>query len=194
MFVLYVSNMILKILHIILIFTITNFAVVKAQTASSKINPDSLNTSFLEALIKTKIDSVRFVNNKQALSDNDTLKKAATDQVNYVKKKKQLTHFQNKDKKKYDIGDRVAYYGFKNTYVGENLAYTYIFTKINNRKGGTYINTTYKDLADDIVKLWVKSKGHFKNMIDYKYIKTAVAVSYDKKTKIVYAGQVFSSD
>ncbi|MFH0866018.1 MAG: CAP domain-containing protein [Bacteroidota bacterium] len=186
--------MISKPSYIISIFIICNCAIIQAQTANLKINPDSLNTCFLESLIKIKIDSVRLSNNKKTLAYNDTLKKAAVDQINYVKKKKQLTHFQNDVKEKYDISDRVTYYGLQNTYVGENLAYTYIIMKINNKKDGTYTNTTYKDLSDDIVKLWVKSKGHFKNILDEEFTKTAVAVSYDKKTKIVYAGQVFSSE
>lgn len=165
-----------------------------AQTPSTKINPDSLNTSYLASLIKTKIDSVRLVNKKLVLTDNDTLKNAIIDQVSYIKKKKQLTHYQSGNKNKVDVSARVEYYGIKNTYVGENIAYTYIFTKINNKKGGTYINSTYKDVADDIVNLWVKSKGHFKNLTDGEFTKTGVAVCYDAKTKIIYAGQVFSSD
>lgn len=98
------STMISRISHIILILYIFTSAVIHAQTATSKINPDSLNSGFLESLIKTKIDSVRLINNKLALADNDTLKKAAADQIYYVKKKKQLTHFQNEDKKNITLG------------------------------------------------------------------------------------------
>jgi uncharacterized protein YkwD len=185
--------MISKISHIIFLIGICCSNILLAQTAGTKINPDSLNFDFLESLIKTKIDSVRLVNNKKALADNDTLKKAASDQINYVKAKKQLTHLQSENPEKKFISDRLKYYGIVNTYTGENLVMTYIFTKISNRKGGTYINITYKDLADDIINLWVKSKGHFKNIINEEYTMTAVAVSYDKSTKTIYAAQVFSS-
>jgi uncharacterized protein YkwD len=164
-----------------------------AQNAASVINSDSMNTVLVETLIKQKIDSVRKVFKLKSLTNSDTLKKAADDQVQYVKKKKQLTHYQTENSKKKTISDRLAYYGLSNTYAGENVAYTYIFTKINNHKGGTYINTTYENLANDFVTLWVKSKGHFENLTDEEFELTAVAVSYDKKTKIVYALQNFSS-
>jgi uncharacterized protein YkwD len=186
--------MTIKTFNIIFFLIILCLSDVKGQRASAKINPDSINNNFLESLIKKRIDSVRLVNKRDTLEENDTLKKAIIDQVNYVCKNKQLTHFQTGNEEKNSVSDRVSYFGMKFTYVGENLVCTYLFTKISNRKGGIYMNTTYNEAANDIVNLWVKSKGHFKNVIDEEYTKTAVAVHYDAKTKTIYAGQVFSSN
>lgn len=183
-----------KIVYTTIVIILASAGITNSQSAGSTINPDSLNATFLEALIKLKIDSVRLIYKKKALIENDTLKNAATDQVNYIKEKKVLTHFQAGNSSKYSVSNRVEYYGLKNKYVGENIAYTYILTKIRDKKSGIYTNSTYQELADDIVGLWVKSKGHLKNIISDNFTETAVAVSYDKKYKLVYAGQTFSSD
>lgn len=179
--------------HIILFLLLYHSSFVTAQTENSKIKTDSLNVSFLEALIKTRIDSVRKVNKVQPLVSNDTLDKAANDQATYMMKKKNLTHLQDNANKK-DVDDRIKYYGMENSAVGENIAFTYIYTPIAKNKKSTYINTTYKETANDIVNLWVNSEGHFENMTDSNYYYTAVAVSYDKKLKRIYAVQVFSSE
>lgn len=177
--------------HIILFLLYYNCAFINAQTANTKINTDSINISFLESLIKTKVDSVRQKNNKKILTENDTLKKAIDDQINYVLKTKKLTHFQTKDSGKYSVSQRIAYYGMTCTYTGENIAYTFIKTKSTN--GSVYIISTYGDVANEIVKLWVNSAGHFDNMTKAVFTKTAVAVRINTKTKVIYAGQVFSS-
>ena len=181
------------ITHIIFFLFLSNANFIFAQTANSNINPDSINITFLESLVKTKIDSVRLKNKRKILVINDTLKKAADDQAMYMMKKKNLTHFQDNPKKK-EVDDRIKFYGMKKSKVGENINYTFIFTPISNGKKKTYVNTTYEETANDITKLWVNSKGHFENMIDPDYYYTAVAISYDKKLKRVYAVQDFSSE
>lgn len=185
--------MILKTGHIILFLLFCDCFFINAQTVTSKINPDNLNINLLESLIKNNIDSVRLKNKCKILAANDTLQKAADDQAEYMKKKKSLTHYQDKSEKK-EVDDRCEYYGLKKSGIGENIAYTYIFTNINNGKKGTYINTTYGETANDFVRLWVNSKGHFENLTNADYNYTAVAVSYDKKFKRLYAVQVFSTE
>ena len=142
---------------------------------------------------KIKIDSVRKYYDKKPLKSNDTLKKAATDQANYMNKKTCLTHFQNEDKKKYAVGNRVSYYGYLYSYVGENLSYSFLYTHTNDSTGKTAVTSTYEQTANIIIKLWVASTGHFTNITRSQFTNTGVAVSFDKKKMIVYACQVFAS-
>ena len=161
---------------------------------SLSVNTDSLNSNLLETLIKLKIDSVRKIHNKKTLTINDTLKKSAQDQAMYIKKLKKLSHFQTINSDKKTVDRRVAFYGLKNTIVAENIAYTFVFKTIKDKRGKEYINTTYKQIANDFVTGWVNSSGHYKNLINEEYSLTGVAVSFDKANKKIYAVQVFSSE
>lgn len=179
------------VLIFILIFAVSNSY---PQQPSSVINPDSLNTNLLELLIKTKIDSVRKKHDKKILIVNDTLKKSAQDQAMYIKKIKKLSHFQKNNPKKKTPANRAAFYGLKNTGIAENVIYTYVLTIIKNKNSKEYINSTYADVAGDLVTGWVNSPEHYANLINAEYSLTGVAVSFDKATKRIYAVQVFSSE
>ena len=164
-----------------------------SQTSTSVINPDSVNTTLIESLIKKKIDSVRLKHKRNALILNDILQKAAIDHALYIKNTKKLTHYQNNQKKK-TPEKRIAFYGLENTNTGENIANTFINTIIENDKGTKYENLTYKDAANDLVNSWVHSEGHFENIITQEYLYTGISVSYNKLMMEIYAVQVFSSE
>jgi uncharacterized protein YkwD len=183
------SNTVTYLIISLLLATISSFA----QNPSSIINPDSLNVVLLENIIKLKIDSIRLINKKKPLILNDTLEKAAIDQVKYLKKIRKLSHFQNENVKKKTPADRVVFYGLKNTSTAENIANTYVFTTLKNKNGKEYINNTYLDVAKDFIFDWVNSPGHYTNLINAEYSLTGIAISYDKQTKEIFAVQVFSS-
>lgn len=179
-----------KIKYILIIFLIPFLSF--SQKPSSIINPDSVNLVLLDSLIKVKIDSVRLLHNKKVLTESDTLLAAALDQANYVKKKKELTHYQASNKKKYSVSDRTAFYGWKSSFIGENLVYTTLTIKIKAGKKWTYTIGSYEATAKYMVTLWVKSKGHYENIVTSEYTRTGVATAYDDKKQILYACQVFS--
>lgn len=165
-----------------------------AQKPSEIIKPDSINLKLIESLIKSKIDSVRISKGNLPMAYNDTLYKAASDHAKYLKKIKKLSHFQKDNPKKKTPANRVAFYGLKNTDVAENVAYTFIQTTIKNGNSKEYINSTYADVAGDLVTGWVNSPEHYANLINAEYSLTGVAVSFDKATKRIYAVQIFSSE
>lgn len=178
-------------LWLILLLCLFNLSL-QAQNPNQTIYGENINQKYLEHLIKVKVDSVRLAHNCDILVNDSILYIAANHHANYMLKRNKLTHFEKEFKDRKTPQLRVEYFGGFNYFVGENALQTF-FGSIIKKKNGTLSNTnTYEGLSNSIVDGWVKSPGHYKNMITTKYQLTGVSVAFDNKTKKLYACQKFA--
>ena len=173
---------------LILSFTILSFNKIK----STEIDLNNFDSDLLEILILEKVNKLR-ENKRLVLLEKDyILKKAAKDQCNYLNKKKKLTHRQVKYNKKSPL-KRVKFYNGKFSNVGENIAYTYLFSSVKGakKKNKTVRLTTYEATAEYFFQLWKNSKGHYDNLISKSYNYSGIDFTINKKNNRIYSAQVF---
>ncbi|MDJ1503837.1 CAP domain-containing protein [Cytophagaceae bacterium BD1B2-1] len=150
----------------------------KAQTAFDHIHRSSINVKYLEFLVKTQVDSVRRTKGLSPLVSDSIAYLAAQDQGEYLKNKPSISHYQSSANKK-TPQDRVNFYGASNYLTGENvLSYP--------------LENTYIETARKMVKGWVNSPGHYKNIITPDYQITGVAIVPHQKNGNLIAVQVFA--
>ncbi|MDJ1484729.1 CAP domain-containing protein [Cytophagaceae bacterium YF14B1] len=150
----------------------------KAQTPFDPIHRSSINIKYLEFLVKTQVDSVRRTKGLSPLISDSIAYLAAQDQGEYLKNKPSIGHYQSSANKK-TPQDRVNFYGASNYLTGENvLSYP--------------LENTYIETARKMVKGWVNSPGHYKNIITPSYQITGVAIVPHQKNGNLIAVQVFA--
>lgn len=165
----------------------------RAQSPDDQLSIYSFNTRFLEHLIKEKIDSVRVAHKLKPLYNDSILYVASRYHAGYLLEKGQLSHTEPEYKDKETPQKRAEFFGARNYYVGENVAFTIAGAPVKNKKGEVHVNNTYNQVANDLVIAWVNSPGHYKNMITPEYNATGVAIIPDKSNKRVYAVQKFAT-
>ncbi len=106
----------------------------------------------------------------EPLTWNETLAEAARVQANYLLKKKKLTHTGSNGS---SVDSRVKKLGYNWRFVGENLA-----------KG--------QETIDEVIKSWMLSPGHRKNILNPDYKEFGAAVVMDKDGQLIWA-QVFGT-
>jgi len=160
------------------------------QEDIKKLDPANFKEETLSALIVEKINAVRTAKGLPALTTSPALKKAAQIQATYLKRKNKLTHFENTKKLKTPF-DRVNQLDKSFTQVAENVAYVSPGLIILRGKRVEEIRYfTYDTIASQLVNDWIKSPGHYKNIIS-NFSQTGVAVSLNLKAQRLFAVQVF---
>ena len=157
---------------LVLLFSITSLL----SNAQSTIN-----VKLLESKIKLGVDSVRRTKKLASLINDSILYLASIDHGKYLESKKELTHYQNENEEKKTPQDRAEYYGAKNYLTGENI----VLLSIDG--------SSEQQIAEDMVKAWVNSPGHYANMINGDYDITGIAVDVDLKNKRIIAVQTFAA-
>ena len=153
-----------------------SFCVVGQATVDFK----KFDEAQLADLIFEQINEVRVKQKIPVLTKDAILYEAAEFHGEYLVNNGKLTHYQTKDKYKKPV-NRVRAFGGKHNVVAENVAYQ----QLQNA------SITYQELAEEFVSQWVKSSGHYKNIINPRVNQSAVAVTVDVKAGKVYAVQVF---
>ena len=169
---------------------IGNFAL--SQTQTTEINKYSVNTKFLEHLIKIKVDSVRAIYDAKPLINDSILYVASKGHADWMNSNNKFSHFEKKNPIMKTPQLRAEFNGAVNYRVGENIIKSYLGKNIEDKKGKNYINRTYADLAKDFVNGWVNSPPHFANIKTKEYEVTGVSISINKETSLVYAVQKFA--
>lgn len=181
--------------NILLILLLPGSVWCHAQQPDDRISFDNINVRYLEHLVKEGIDSVRQAHELTALANDSILYVAAKDHALYLSENRRLSHYQrgrDKENKKRPQ-QRAAFYGAKNYRVGENVALTYLNKPFETEdEKETYINETYRQLANDLVKSWVKSPEHYKNMLTPGYEVTGLAIGLNPERNEVRAVQKFA--
>ena len=122
-------------LLILFLISVSGFA----QSPSSQIRKESLNKPFLEHLIKSKVDSLRLVNNCKSLANDSLLQVAANHHSAYMSEYARMTHQETEFPHTKTPQNRAEYFGAKNYFVGENVA------KISR------VESSYEQLANAIL-------------------------------------------
>ncbi len=164
-----------------------------AQQADDPINTYGFNERFLEHLIKEQIDSVRTAHQLKTLYNDSILYVAAKYHAEYLCQLKDLNHNETDRPKTLTPQKRAEYFGAVNYLVGENIAFTLVNAPTFSKKVKKHVNTTYRQVAQDLAIMWVNSPGHYKNMIYPDYNATGVAVWSDPKLNRIYAVQKFAN-
>lgn len=138
------------------------------------------NVSDIQVEIESQVNQYRAKNRKSKLEQSECLNKAAQNHADYLVGKNELSHFQSKKETKTPT-DRVNLLECTNKIVLENVAY-FEFSTLPNAK----------ESSNQLMELWIKSKGHRNNILSAYTGKMGTAVSIDAKNKRVIAVQVFT--
>ena len=171
---------------------IGNILFTQEISGGSTISGNPIQEKFLEHLIKSKIDSVRSSLNLNPLYNDSILYVASKHHSNYMVTNRKLTHNENGTPNLKTPQDRVNSFGGKNYLAGENVIKSFYNRPMKDKKGNEYINYTYNDLANDLVKGWINSPGHYANIINPEYEITGLSLSVNYEKKQVYATQKFA--
>ena len=172
--------------HIFLIFSIT----VKSQLPGSKLS-GVINEKLIEHLVKEGIDNIRESKSLSTLANDSILYLAANFHAKYLNITKKLSHEESNDSMR-TPQMRAEYFGAVNYGVGENILYIELGGKVKTKKGKTFYINSYQDAADLMVRNWVNSPSHYKNIITANYQITGLSVNIDYEKKRIYAVQKFA--
>lgn len=166
----------------------------KKKLAGSKesINYKNVNIDLLAELIHLEINRVRNALGLKVLNINKTLKNAATDHNNYLVGVGDLSHEQ-KDKNKRHPKDRVQLYGGGFKALAENVIYEGFTIRTSSDGSKKIITPTYEEMAAKIVRSWMGSPGHRKNIVNPVYDEVGTGVGYHGSLHAVFATQVFGT-
>lgn len=162
-----------------------------SQSPEDEIEPENINIQYLEHLIKKKVDSVRLSKGLLELINDSILYTASKHHSANMSKTKSLSHYETSNKFK-NPQKRAEAFGAVNYFTGENVAFITAYKKLNIKHPELNIFFSYDEFASRMVKNWVKSRGHYRNIIKKEYQITGVTISYDKKTKRIYGTQKFA--
>ncbi len=180
-----------------LCFLFLSLLSLKAQSPRDTVDFDNPDISLIENLVREKIDSLRLCQHLRPLRYDFILNKAAEDQAFYLMTRNKISHYQG-HYKKHDVLQRLRFFGAENlTLAGENLLWQHPGRLLHwskmKRKYVPRFFYTYDSLAAAIVAAWVKSPGHYRNLLMPEYNRTAVAIAFDMRRKNLICVQVFAS-
>lgn len=166
---------------------------IEPEKATAKINIATFDFALLTNLVHGGINEVRKRKGAAALAINPILTQAALDQNNYQIRTDQLSHYQDNPLKK-TVKERVDGFGGRFRMVGENVQFkgfpVRTWSTGNERE---IITPTYVDAAADLIKNWVNSPGHYKNLINPNYRLVGTAVGWNPENSAVFSTQVFGA-
>lgn len=167
-----------------------------AQSPSDRIDPKNLDKALLNRAINEEINNFRKANDLTPLFPNKEITKAAMDHAEYSIKQKELSHEQNIAQKR-TVSDRIKVYANRNeVFSAENIAKIYIdipinYPDVNGKTKLVHINT-YKQAAEFLLKIWVDSPTHKKNLLSKDPQLTGIGLAYDSVSGVLIVVQVFA--
>lgn len=166
---------------------------IEPEKATAKINITTFDFTLLTHLVHGGINEVRKRKGATALAIDPILTQAAVDQNNYQMRTNQLSHYQDNPLKR-TVRERVDGFGGQFRMVGENVQFkgfpVRTWSTGNERE---IITPSYVDAAADLIKNWVSSPGHYKNLINPKYRFVGTAVGWNPDNSAVFSTQVFGA-
>lgn len=141
---------------------------------------ENLHAQQIKGELEIQANQFRIKNKKDSLLFSPCLDKAAMMQAEYLKDRSDLTHYQNKKETKTPT-DRVVLAACPNKIVLENVAY-FEYSVLPSPKSA----------AEQLMELWIKSKGHRLNLVNKYVFKLGTAIVIDTKNKRVIGVQVFT--
>lgn len=137
------------------------------------VNPDQLDYHLLNAAIFFVTNRQREKSKKPLLAFSPNLRNAAAVHTHQMVSKKFFDHVNAKTPALSTMVKRLAVFGITNVACAENCDFTYI--EVDG-------NTTYWQLALEIVDDFYKSSGHRKNMLSKTYTHLGCAAQFELKS------------
>jgi len=156
---------------------------------SEKVDHYNINDVMLIQLIEDGINQIRIDQGLPLFTMQSDLTDAATLQNNYCNKLSTLTHDQSSSNYR-TVRDRVAHFGGGYRAVGENVQYLGFMNNTMNGKVSIF-PPDYKEAAAGIIKNWVDSPGHYRNIINRDYTSIGTAIAWNEELKAVFVTQVY---
>ena len=150
-----------------------------------------IDKAYFSKLVFDEVNKVRVSNGKSKLKWNSTCAKTAWEQARYCASIGKLTHKQT-DPEKENVKKRYQYYKGEAHTVGENLL-SLVFRIPNYHEGDSItdrIARRYESAAKFMVRLWMQSPPHKKNLLYADYRQAGIGMVYTNKNE-VFVGQVF---
>ena len=165
----------------------------QSRGVAQDVNELLSDTELLNSYVLEELNILRKKKRAKPLENKPSLLAAANDHVLFLTNSRQLTHFQNRNKRKKTPDDRIQFYGGDFDVVGENIQQINvddIFDEVARDATPTLI---YQTLAKILVENWRKSPPHYKNVIDkeFQFTYTSIAI---KKDGSIFACQLFSGN
>jgi uncharacterized protein YkwD len=170
---------------IALFYLLLQFSV-GALAQGTKIDPANVDLDKLTRAIDLEVNKLRTRKRLDTLVRDEILVQAAQDHADYMTAEGAIGHMQ-KSKEKRTPYDRVVFYDGSHSTVGENVQMYPVAYEVKQSKN----RLTYERLAQDMVKVWIKSKPHYKNLINPSF--KTVGHALTMKDGMVYACEVFGS-
>ncbi len=202
--------MVLQILRIALFLglgAVPALACTKPQGPDALIRQSAINQDLLERAILAEVNYYRCKANRHALVlAPDKLNKVAHGHSNWMAGTGKMSHTGGKSTGR-TLSDRVRRSGLSARTYAENLAFLprYRFGgkpfRVKDRQGcrfqladGREVGPhTYRSLARSVVKMWMESPGHRRNLLsrDQKQMSAAATIAPDKYCGRLYVTQMF---
>lgn len=163
-----------------------------SSSPQERIDHRNVDIVLLESLVQDEINEVKKSKGQKLLKANARLKNAAIDQNNYQIRLGDITHEQ-KNPSKRTLGDRVKAYGGGFQAMAENVLYQGFIVRTTGTKK-EIITPTYQDHAKKMVKSWMESPGHRRNILNPTYDRVGTAIGYNGDLHAVFATQVFGKE
>lgn len=166
---------------------------IEPEKITAKINIQTFDFTLLRNLVDYGINEIRKGKGATSLTVDTILNQAALDHNNYQMRTDTLTHYQDNPLKK-TVKERVDSFGGRFRMVGENVQFKGFPVRTwstGNQK--EIITPSYVEAAEDLIKNWVNSPGHYKNLINPDYRLVGTAVGWNPETSAVFATQVFGA-
>ena len=168
-----------------------------AAGPKDKIDPKNFNHLLFVKTLHSKINAYRKESGLRPLMNNSLITKVSSDQCDYLKSKKELSHDQPTTGKK-NVQERLLHYINVTRYsVAENLAKIYVLRNTQNymRDGSTKrtLASTYEEAATYMLNAWIQSDFHNKNILNPKYEISGLSAYFNPVDFSLTAVQVFAT-
>ena len=163
---------------------------IAGNIANQKIDYRDMNQDVMEYVLHEEVNKMRSARKLPRFKRHQVLVNAAIDQNNYIVRLGDLSHSQNNAGKK-TLGDRVKAFGGGFQAMAENLIYEGFAIRTTNGTQTEVITISYQEMAQNMVKNWLASPGHRRNLLNPKYDQVGTAIGYNGKLHAVFATQVF---
>jgi uncharacterized protein YkwD len=153
--------------------------------ARQRINFDNIDYPLLHAAVFYETNRMRAANGLSVFKHSPALERAAFGHSRDMVEHDFFSHYSPLSGKR-DLQDRLALVGIRNTYMAENIAYTFgieyeagrgVYNPAQNGgyfsysyKGDPILNHSYLGLASEVVTQWMNSPGHRRNILNRNYI------------------------
>ncbi len=173
-------------IRIFVLFLLLVPALSWTQTSAPKVDIKNFDSAQLNKYILKEVNSLRKRKRLDTLIYDPVLEKAAQDQADYMATKAVIGHGQ-KSKLKGSPYKRVLLYEGAHNLIGENVQAYDLQKALKKSKN----RLTYDRLARNMVKIWVKSKPDYANLLESAYAN--VGHAYTLSDGLLFTCEVFGS-